>query len=126
MIKILEQVCQKITIYHKEGNEYRRYVVDASVRSTSYHNRNNTGVQTVDNVLIRIFDVEGYKNNDFMIEIGDVIYSGESSYDIVKAPITELRKLYGKEKVYEVSSVEEFIFDEPKIKKLNHIKIGAR
>lgn len=125
MIKILENVCQKITIYHKEDNEFKRYVVDASVRSTSYKNRNNTGVQTTDNVLIRIFDVEEY-NKSFKIEKGDTVYSGESTYEIVKAPITELRNLYGKENVYEVSSVEEFIFDEPKIKQLNHIKVGAR
>lgn len=125
MINVLKNVCQKITIYHKEGDSFIRYVIDASVRNTSYRNRNNTGVQTTDNALIRIFDVEEY-NKSFKIEKGDTIYSGESTYEIIKAPIMELRNLYGKDKVYEVSSVEEFIFDEPKIKELNHIKVGAR
>ena len=125
MIKMLEKVSQKITIYHKEKDTYNRYVIDASVRSTSYKNRNNTGTQTTDNVLIRIFDVDEY-NLSFKIEKGDAIYSGESTYEIIKAPLTELRNLYGKEKVYEVSSVEKFIFDDPRIKALNHIKIGAR
>ena len=126
MRNVLKKVCQKITIYHKKGNEFQRYVVDASVRSTAYRNRNNAGIENYDNVLIRIFDVDGYKNSTFLIAQGDVIFNGESTYEIIKAPITELRNLYGKERVYEVSSVEEFIFDEIKIKKLNHIKIGAR
>ena len=125
MINTLKRLCQKITIYHKTDEGFERYVVDASVRNTSYKNRNTTGVQTTDNALIRIFDVDKY-NKSFRIEKGDTIYSGESTYEIIKAPLTELRNLYGKEKVFEVSSVEEFIFDEPKIKELNHIKIGAR
>lgn len=125
MIRALEKVCQKITIYHKEDEKYKKYIVDASVRNTSYRNRNTTGVQTTDNALIRIFDVDEY-NKSFKIQKGDIIYSGQSDYEVIKAPLTELRNLYGKEKVYEVSSVEEFIFDDPRIKPLNHIKIGAR
>lgn len=125
MIENLNSLMQKITIYHKEENQYKRYVVDASVRNTSYKNRNSTGADTTDNALIRIFNVEEY-NNSFKIQKGDTIYSGETNYEIIKAPITELRNLYGKEKVFEVSSVEEFIFDNEDIKELNHIKIGAR
>lgn len=125
MIEILDSLMQKITIYHKEGNQYERYVIDASVRNTSYKNRNSVGTDTTDNVLIRIFNVAEY-NNSFKIQKGDTIYSGETNYEIIKAPITELKNLYGKEKVFEVSSVEEFIFDNEDIKELNHIKIGAR
>ena len=125
MIEILNSLMQKITIYHKEGNQYERYVIDASVRNTSYKNRNSTGADTTDNVLIRIFKVAEY-NKSFKIQKGDTIYSGETNYEIIKAPITELRNLYGKEKVFEVSSVEEFIFDNEDAKELNHIKIGAR
>lgn len=125
MNKILNSVMQEITIYHKEADTWTRYVVDASVRNTSYLNRNTTGVQTTDNALIRIFDVNQY-NVSYKIAKGDVVYPHKSEYEIVKAPLTELKNLYGKENVYEVSSVEEFIFDNPQIKDLNHIKIGAR
>jgi len=125
MINILKRLCQKITIYHKTDRGFEKYIVNASVRNTSYKNRNTTGTQITDNALIRIFDVDEY-NKSFKIEKGDTIYSGETDYQVIKAPITELRNMYGKEKVFEVSSIEEFIFDEPKIKELNHIKIGVR
>ena len=106
---------------------WEKYIVKASVRSTVYLNRDDrrTGIQTTDNALIRIFDVEGY-NLTYKIQKGDVIYSGVSNYEIDKAPLTELRNLYGKEKVFEVSSIEEFIFDDEDIKEINHIKIGGR
>ena len=82
-------------------------------------------MQTSDNALIRIFDVSGY-NKTYKIEKGDVIYSGVSNLQIEKAPITELRNAYGKEDVYEITSVEKFIFKDEDIKELNHIKIGAK
>lgn len=121
----MDKLLQEITIYHKNSNNWNRYVIKASVRNTSYKNRNTTGTQTSDNALIRIFDVEGY-NNTYFIQNGDVIYSKATNYEIDKAPLTELRNLYGKEKVFEVSSVEEFIFDDEDIKELNHIKVGGR
>lgn len=121
----MDKLLQEITIYHKNGNIWDRYIVKASVRNISYRNRNTTGVQTTDNALIRIFDVEGY-NHTYKIQKGDIIYSGASETEIVKAPLTELQKVYGKEKVFEVSSVEEFIFDDEDIKEINHIKVGGR
>lgn len=121
-----DELLQAITLYHKETNgAYTKYNLKASVRNTSYYNRNTAGTDKTDNALIRIFDVEGY-NNTYFIKEGDVIYSGETEYNIIKAPLTELRNLYGKEKVYEVSSIAEHIYDDPDIKPLNHIKIGAR
>lgn len=123
----MDKLLQEITIYHKEGNNWNRYIVKASVRSTVYLNRDDrgTGLQTTDNALIRIFDVEGY-NITYKIQKGDIIYSKATNYEIDEAPLTELRNLYGKEKVFEVSSVEEFIFDDEDIKELNHIKVGGR
>ena len=123
----MDKLLNDITIYHKENNSWERYIVKASVRSTVYLNRDDrgTGVQTTDNALIRIFDVEGY-NKTYKIKKGDVIYSRASDYEIDKAPLTELRNLYGKEKVFEVSSIEEFIFDDEDIKEINHIKVGGR
>lgn len=123
----MDKLLKDITIYHKENNNWKKYIVKASVRSTVYSNRDDrgTGIQTTDNALIRIFDVEGY-NLTYKIQKGDVIYSGVSNYKIDKAPLTELRNLYGKEKVFEVSSIEEFIFDDEDIKEINHIKVGGR
>jgi hypothetical protein len=31
MIEMLKSLTQKITIYHKEENQYKRYVVDARI-----------------------------------------------------------------------------------------------
>lgn len=123
----MDKLLQEITIYHKEGNSWNRYIIKASVRNTSYLNRDDrgTGLQTTDNALIRIFDIEGY-NITYKIQKGDIIYSKATNYEVEKAPLTELRNLYGKEKVFEVSSVEEFIFDDENIKELNHIKVGGR
>jgi hypothetical protein len=121
----MKDLLQDITIYHKVDNNWIRYNIKASVRNTSYLNRNRTGTNTSDNALIRIFNIEGYKNT-WNCEKGDIIYSDKTEYDIVKAPLTELREKYGKSDVYEVSSVEKSIFDDEDIKELNHIKIGGR
>lgn len=120
----MEDLLQEITIYHKE-NGWVRYNVEASVRNTSYLNRNNTGVNTTDNALIRVFDVEGY-NHTWKCEKGDIIVLNKVSDDIIKAPLSELREKYGKSLVVEISSVETFIFKDADLKEINHIKIGAR
>lgn len=124
-MKDFRNLFQDITIYHKQGNVYERYNIKASLRNVAYHNRNMTGTSSADNALIRIFDVEGY-NNTWKCNKGDIICSLNVSDEIIRAPLTELREKYGKEKVFEVSSVEEFIFEDKRIKKLNHIKIGGR
>jgi hypothetical protein len=125
MMEDFKGLLQDITIYHKIQNSWVRYNLIASLRNTSYLNRNNTGTSISDNAVIRIFDVEGY-NNTWNIEKGDVVLDIKSEYDIIKAPLTELREKYGKSSVYEVSSVEKFIFEDDDIKELNHIKIGGR
>ena len=117
---------QKITIYHKKTENkvttYERYVVDASYRNTSIQNRNKTGVSNSDNALIRIFDIKGY-NNTWYIEKGDVIVNKEVT-DVIEgtSPITQLSKVYGRENIHEVVSIDKFIFGE----ELDHIKIGAK
>lgn len=122
---MFEDLLQDITIYHKEENKYVRYNKKASVRNTSYLNRNKTGIQTTDNALIRVFDVDNY-NTAWKCQKGDVIVSLEVSDEILKVPLTEMRGKYGKDNVYEVSSIDKFIFENSDIKPLNHIKIGAR
>lgn len=120
-----KDLLQNVTIYHKENNNWIRYNTKASVRNTSYLNRNTTGTQTSDNALIRFFDIEGY-NKTYKIQKGDIIYSEATDYEIIKSPLTELKEIYNKEKVFEVSSVEEFIFDDLELKEINHIKVGGR
>lgn len=124
-MEVFKDVEQYITIYHKNGNNWERYHKNASLRNVSYYNRNMTGSNSTDNALIRIFEVEGY-NHTWTCKKGDIICSKKINDIIEKAPLTELREKYGKENVFEVSSVEEFIFDDARIKKLNHIKIGGR
>ena len=122
---MIDEILQDITIYHKEENKYIRYPKLASLRNTSYLNRNKTGLQTTDNALIRIFDTKGY-NNTWKCEKGDIIVSKKVKDDIEKAPLTELQKKYGKDYVYEVSSIDVFDFKDDDLLELNHIKIGAR
>lgn len=57
---------------------------------------------------------------------GDVIVALNVEDAINQAPLTELQKKYGKEYVYEVSSVEIFNFEDNDINSLNHVKIGGR
>lgn len=122
---MFDDLLQDITIFHKEESEYVRYNKKASVRNTSYLNRNKTGVQTTDNALIRVFDVSGY-NDTWRCQKGDVIVALNVSDKIQNAPLTEMRKKYGKDDVYEVSSIDKFIFENIDTKPLNHIKIGAK
>lgn len=121
----MDDLLQDITIYHKDGTQYVRYNKIASVRNTSYLNRNKTGTQTTDSVLIRVFDAKEY-NNTWKCQKGDIIVSKKVSDDIIKAPLTELREKYGKDYVYEVSSIDIFDFKDNDLLELNHIKIGAR
>ena len=120
-----DNLLQDITIYHKGNNSFTRYNKRASVRNTAYRNRNNTGVSNTDSALIRVFDAEGYGNTWFCSK-GDVIVSLNIEDTIIQAPLSELQKKYGKEYVYEVSSIDIFKYDDNDISELNHIKIGGR
>lgn len=121
----MEELLQDITIYHKNNKSWDRYnLSDVSVRNTSIRNRDTTGVSNVNSATIRIFDVDGYKSTYF-VEKGDVIVSLNVEDSIINAPLTELRVKYGKDNVYEVTSVDKFIFKDQSIKDLQHIKIGA-
>lgn len=111
---------QDITIYHKVGTSYERYNIKASVRNTSIQNRNNTGVNTTDKALIRVFDTEGYKKT-WKVSKNDVIVNKCVYDEIDKAPITELKKKY--DVVYQVVSIDEYLFNDEDLP--NHIKIGA-
>ena len=121
----MNELLQDITIYHKIKDGYVRYNKEESVRNTSYLNRNKTGVSTSDNALIRVFDSAGYKNT-WDCSKGDVIVALNTNYEVIKAPLTELREKYGKEYVYEVSSIDIFKFKNANVRELNHIKIGAK
>lgn len=121
---MFDGLLQEITIYHK-GTEIEKHNKNASVRNTSYLNRNKTGLDTVDTGIIRIFDVEGYETT-WKCNKGDVIVSFKVDDIITEAPLTYLRKKYGKENVFEVSSIDKFIFEEEDLKELNHIKVGVR
>jgi hypothetical protein len=118
----MDEFLQDITVYHKNGTEWARYNLVASLRNTFIKNKDNTGSSNVNSALIRIFDVNGY-NNTYYIENGDVIVDRSVSDTVEKAPLTELRAIYGKNSVYSVDTVEKFIFDDLD---LSHIKVGAK
>lgn len=117
---------QKITIYHKTDTRYERYVKEASFRNTSILNHNRNGSNSIDNVLIRIFDISNYGFTWFASK-KDVIVDMEVSDDINgTTPYTQLSQKYGKEHVFEITSVDKFNFNDEDIEDLNHIKIGAK
>ena len=121
----MNELLEEITIYHQnDDKQWVRYHTTASVRNTSIRNRTTTGVSTVDNALIRIFDVDGY-NNTYFIKKGDVVVKNRVIDDVLNAPVTELRKKYGDSNVYQVKSIDEFVFKDQSIKELQHIKVGA-
>lgn len=122
---MMKDLLQDITIYHKNNSVYERYPKQASVRNTSILNRNKTGVSTSESSLIRVFDKEGY-NDTWKCQKGDVIVLKDVSDSIEQAPLTELRKKYGKDFVCEVQSIDIFNFKDEDIKELNHIKIRGK
>lgn len=119
----MEELLQDITLYHKTTNGYVIYPLIASVRGTSILNRNTTGVNTTDSVLIRIFYND---NKPFEISKDDVIVNKLVNTQITDntIPLTQLQSLYGKENVFKVKSIDPFNFDDEDIKELNHIKVG--
>lgn len=116
---------QKVTIYHKNGKQWDRYVKEASYRNTSVVNHNRNGSSSTDNALIRIFDVEGY-NLTWFVQKDDIIVNEEVE-DIIEnnTPITQLSNQYGKDNVHKVTSIDKFIFEDEDIEQLNHIKLGC-
>lgn len=121
----MDKLFEELTIYHQnEDKQWVRYHTSGSVRNTSIRNRTTTGVSDVDNALIRLFDVEGY-NNTYFIKKGDVIVKGHINLGVGNAPISQLRAIYGDDKVYQVKSIDEFIFKDQSIRELQHIKVGA-
>lgn len=116
---------QKITIYHKEGKQWRRYVKEASYRNTSVLNHNRNGSNSVDNAIIRVFDTAGYEITWFALK-DDVIVNREVEDKIEgNTPITQLSNKYGKENVHKITSIDKFVFEDEDLQELNHIKLGG-
>lgn len=116
---------QKITIYHKNGKQWDRYVKEASYRNTFVVSHNRNGSNSSDNALIRIFDVDGY-NLTWFVSKDDVIVNKEVK-DVIEGntPITQLSNRYGKDNVHKVTSIDKFIFNDEDVNELNHIKLGC-
>ncbi|MBR3133390.1 MAG: hypothetical protein IKG42_04925 [Clostridia bacterium] len=116
---------RKITIYHKNDKVWDRYVKEASYRNNSILNHNKNGNNSTDNVIIRIFDTEGYHSNWFISE-GDIVVNKEVN-DVIEGntPNTQLSKIYGKENVHKVTSINDLTFNDEELRELMHIKIGA-
>ena len=121
----MKELLQDITIYHKNNQSWDRYNLSkVSVRDTSIRNRDTTGVTDVNNATIRILDIDGY-NNIYFVNKDDVIVTLKVDDEIKLAPLTELKSKYGKDNVYQVSSIDKFIFKDSDLKDLQHIKLGA-
>jgi len=119
-------ILTEITIYHNNNGIWNRYNVNnVSFRNTSIRNRNTLGISNVDNALIRIFDIDRYKQ-DYFISKGDVIVKGSVNDEITSAPLTEMRKKYGEENCYQVVSIDVYEFKDDSLKEINHVKIGAK
>ena len=116
---------QKITIYHKNGKQWDRYVKEASYRNTSVVNHNRNGSNSTEKALIRIFDIEGYNLTWFALK--DDVIVNKKVQDVIEGntPITQLSNEYGKDNVHKVTSIDKFIFDDEEVNELNHIKLGC-
>ena len=113
-----------ITIYHNSGNNvWTPYVLEASFRNTAYLNHTRNGLNSTENTLVRVFDVNNY-NKTWFAEKGDVIVNGVADNQVTN-PLTELKKIYGTDNVYKITTIDKFIFEENELKELNHIKLGA-
>lgn len=115
---------KNITIYHKNKENYERYEVEASIREISILNHNKNGVNSTENVIIRIFDTKGY-NSKWKVEKGDVIVNMVVEDEVESAPYSELKKKYGVENVYTVKEINKMNFDDPELEELTHIKLGC-
>ena len=116
---------QMVTIYHKNGKRWERYVKEASYRNTSMVNRNKNGSNSSDSALIRIFDVEGY-NLTWFAQKDDVVVNREVKDEIENnIAMTELSNKYGRDNVHKITSIDKFIFEDEDVKELNHIKLGC-
>ena len=111
---------REITIYHNTGGGYTHYKTYASIRQTSSINHDNTGLNSTDEVLIRIFD-KGY-NEEWFCEKGDFIVSKFTDYKVETAPLTELQKEFGKDKVFKVMSTEDLYYDD----EVGHLKVVCK
>lgn len=115
---------KNITIYHNSGNNvWTPYVLEASFRNTAYLNHTRNGLNSTENTLVRVFDVNNY-NKTWFAEKGDVIVNGVADNEVTN-PLTELKKIYGTDNVYKITTIDKFIFEENELKELNHIKLGA-
>ena len=116
-------ILQNITLYHKTNDGIIRYPLIASYRGTSILNRNNTGTNNSDSILIRIFYAN---NNAFNISKDDVIVNQLVNDNIIDntIPLTQLQNSYGKENVFKVRSIDIFKFDDTDLDELNHVKVG--
>ena len=113
---------QKITIYHKNGDKWDRYAVEASYRNTSITNHNRNGSDSTDNALIRIFNVKEY-NYKWFAEKGDIVVNKKIEDKIERVPLTELSKKYGTQNVHKITSIDKFIFNDEDLP--DHIKLGC-
>ncbi len=116
---------REITIYHKSNNQWIRYVKEASYRNNSILNHNKNGSSSTDDVIVRIFDIEGY-NLEWFVQEGDYIVNKKVTDEIEEnTPATQLSKVYGKENVHKVTSINNLIFNDSDIEELEHIKVGC-
>lgn len=115
---------QDLTIYHNLDGKWVQYQKKGTIRNTENLVRSSNGTTITDTVTVRLFDTNGFEK-DYYCSKGDVIVPFATNYEVEKTPITELRKLYGKENVYEVTSITKNIFEDAPLN-LRHIKIGAK
>lgn len=107
-----------ITVY--SGNSYDKYKVNATIRKESKLIRNNSGIEEVEHIVLRIFNTKSFKKT-WNVKQGDVIVLQNVDDIITNNPLTNLQKKYGKENVCKAKEITENIYNTS----LDHIKIIA-
>lgn len=102
---------QDITIYTKVKETWVKMDLKGTFRNTSIKNRTQTGVQTNDVGVVRIFE-------NIELTTGDVLINKKIDDDFES--ITKLREIHGKHNVFTIKSIDNYFLGT----ELDHIKIG--
>ncbi len=103
---------QDITIYHKVDKNYVKTALKGTFRNTSIRNRTQSGINTTDKGLVRVFENIEVASEDIVVN--------KLVEDTENISLTSLKEKYGIHNVFLVKSVDYFMVGT----KLDHVKIG--
>lgn len=109
---------ENVTLYHRNGDNFVIYPLIVSIRDSNNFTRTQTNQEMTNSILIRIFDKD---NPNYEISKNDIIVKKSVNTEIKGStnPITDLRKIHGKENVFSINFIKYNRFDT----ELDHIRV---